>query len=421
MDNIRFFVGIDDTDHLEEGCTTDKMNNFINHIINNISITISERRLVRLWPFASRRTRGNAALSAILEIHKEDEKIFFDLSADWFKNLLLEISKHPPSEIPASPALIISKSVLSEDFYWETVTGHVDINTRLIEIEKYNCKIYTGKNNWGIIGASAAIAWIPNKNSTWELIAWRKPTMIGQKRILDLKKVTDLDSRFLDTFLNRDPTKNRGLISPRTPCPVLYGIRGSSYATLKKAHIWLQSNLDFEQCSDYKIHRTNQLSDDHVSPLNGTVVSKISISKGAHSSLSVFSNGRNITLIAFNEGGPVNKLLRSLVPGDMISWTGLFSPIDNSIHLEKLSLYDSVPRILHRPLCCYTSMKSAGNQQSLRCSKCNNKSIKYWVAKDVVTNHIKMVNNWAEPSPSNRRHLSKPLEFEIPLLNNLIS
>ena len=41
MDNIRFFVGIDDTDHLEEGCTTDKMNNFINHIINNISITIS--------------------------------------------------------------------------------------------------------------------------------------------------------------------------------------------------------------------------------------------------------------------------------------------------------------------------------------------------------------------------------------------
>ena len=101
-DLIRFFIGLDDTDHLEIGCTTEKMNNFLSYLNNNISIQIVERRLVRLWPFASRRTRGNAALSAIIDVKPKDESDFHNLCDIWFKDLLFEISSHPKSELSAS-------------------------------------------------------------------------------------------------------------------------------------------------------------------------------------------------------------------------------------------------------------------------------------------------------------------------------
>ena len=98
--------------------------------------------------------------------------------------------------------------------------------------------------------------------------------MIGKKRIIDMKTVAELDNNFPETFVNRDPTKNRGLIAPRTPCPVLYGIRGKSPDILENAHKWLQSNKNVEKSSDYAVHCTNQLSDDHVTLSSGTVISK---------------------------------------------------------------------------------------------------------------------------------------------------
>ena len=69
--------------------------------------------------------------------------------------------------------------------------------------------------------------------------------------------------------------------------------------------------------------------------------------------------GDRKTLVAFKEGGDVNRLLRKLIPGDRINWLGLESP-DGSIHLERLRIESSVPRILGRPICCNNkTMRSA--------------------------------------------------------------
>ena len=78
--------------------------------------------------------------------------------------------------------------------------------------------------------------------------------------------------------------------------------------------------------------------------------------KGAHSSLEVTHKGDRKTLVAFKEGGDVNRLLRKLIPGDRINWLGLESP-DGSIHLERLRIESSVPRILGRPICCTEGIK----------------------------------------------------------------
>ena len=63
----RIWIGLDDTDTANYGCTTATFDDLINSISHLPDFQILERRLVRLWPFAERRTRGNGALSCIVE------------------------------------------------------------------------------------------------------------------------------------------------------------------------------------------------------------------------------------------------------------------------------------------------------------------------------------------------------------------
>ena len=69
-------LGLDDTDHPEIGCTTERMNELVDKIFSSIDSELIERRLVRLWPFATRRTRGNGALGTIFSISKNDKYVF---------------------------------------------------------------------------------------------------------------------------------------------------------------------------------------------------------------------------------------------------------------------------------------------------------------------------------------------------------
>jgi tRNA(Ile2)-agmatinylcytidine synthase len=274
----------------------------------------------------------------------------------------------------------------------------------------------TLNSDWGLIGASAAIAWKPHEESTWELIAWRHPENIGKKREISSSIVKDMEIKHPETFVNRDPTQEKGLIAPRTPCPVLYGIRGSTSQAVLSAHEWLQSNKDVEKCQRFAIHRTNQLSDDHIRGFStSTVLTNPKETKGAHSSLEVTFRGRSKTLVAFKEGGDVNRLLRKLIPGDRINWLGLESP-DGSIHLERLRVESPVPRVTGRPICCNNkTMRSAGVNQPLRCIFCQRQIDKHWLFEDINLNNLELTNGWVEPSPSQRRHLSRPLSLGEPI------
>ena len=238
--------------------------------------------------------------------------------------------------------------------------------------------------------------------------------MIGKSRKVSSRAVREMERQHPDTFVNRDPTADRGLIAPRTPCPVLYGIRGSTAQCVEDAHRWLQSRTDVEQSPRWAVHRTNQLSDDHVRGVSsGTVITFPMETKGAHSHISVLSEGIRADLVAFSEGGPVNKLLRRLVVGDRIAWVGLNSP-DGSVHLERLAMVDCVPRVVSRPSCCGRTMRSAGAGQTLRCQFCGSNAERTWVSQDLYLGDIDMVDHWSEPHPSNRRHLARPLQLSTP-------
>ncbi|MEC7708959.1 MAG: DUF1743 domain-containing protein [Candidatus Thermoplasmatota archaeon] len=410
-------IGLDDTDHVDFGCTTYSFELLLAEISHSLDCKVIERRLVRLWPFAGRRTRGNGALGAILEIPNNQSAKLKEICHEWFSQLLDQVNNHPPSEITASPCLIIAFDQTPDYWYWDAVRKHVDSEILLEDALERGVIVLRSDSSFGVVGACAAVSWENPTNFSWELISWREESRIGTQRKVSSESVLKLEKNHPETFLNRDPTKGKGMIAPRTPCPVLYGIRGSTYSAVEKAHEWLQSQEDVEMSHSFAIHRTNQLSDDHIeSSTSGTVTTLPKETKGGHANISVFSSGKSLRLVAFSEGGPVNRLLRSLIPGDRITWSGLLSP-DGSIHLEKIKLDFATARIVGRPVCCSKTMRSSGRGQGIRCLSCGRKERRSWQCIDYETAMGHSIGEWMEPSPSNRRHLSRPLSLGLPGTN----
>ena len=411
-------IGLDDTDHIDCACTTEHFQRLLTRLNDSIvSFETKERRLVRLWPFAPNRTRGNAALAAICLVNIADLNNVDSICREFMDDLNKEIQgTYPDTGQKPSPCLLIALDDYPESWYWEAVRGEVSLKVRKKQIPD-STKIYSIEHNPnGVVGASSAIAWNPNEHNTWELIAWRSDDKISSPREVSSQAIESMSDNFPTTFANRDPTTGRGMIMPRTNCPVLYGIRAESFEELQSAHEFLQIREDVEKCYSWAIHRTNQISDDHLLGSEIGIVSSFPLEvQGGHSSVSVWTGSSSITLVAFAESGDVNALLRRLKPGDEVEWMGLSSP-SSEVHLERLRVNTSSPRLGKRPECCNKTMRSAGVGQGLRCKTCGHSIEKAWQTK--LESFNSQHQGWVEPNPANRRHLAKPLQRGLPAENN---
>ena len=384
-----FWIGLDDTDEREHGCTTHDFNELLNHLSSS-GFSIDDPRLVRLWPFAPNRTRGNAALAAA--IRTEESARLESCINSWFLTRFSDLKKGDELH-SAQPVLIMTMNQLPESIYWDTVTQFVGLSDRLNQLETIPHRVWsTPAGQGGIIGASAAIAWRGTHDFTWECTAWRQTE--GERRVPP-NIVENMSELYPSTFMNRDPNAGRSLIAPRTPCPVLYGIRGETKKGVEDAHNFLQQN-GAEICSGYRVHRSNQATDDHLSDSVISHVNRVTILQGGH--VVIESNQK---LLSFSQGGDVNKLSQQLEEGDEIEWLGL-QDFENSIHLERLRLIHG-SRNRSRPYCnCGSRFKSQGRNQPLKCPDCGSMHPDEWVSE-------KIQSEWKEPPPAHRRHLSKPL------------
>ena len=185
-------IGLDDTDHVEVGCTTSSFDHLLTEISSSMHCKVIERRLVRLWPFARRRTRGNGALGAILEIPDNGALDLKKICTEWFSNLLEQVRNHPPSVFEASPCLVITFDQTPESWYWDAVRKHVDSEKLLEDALQRDVIVLRTEPSFGVVGACAAISWENNANSSWELISWRDESRIGTQRILSPESDLDL-------------------------------------------------------------------------------------------------------------------------------------------------------------------------------------------------------------------------------------
>ena len=392
------WLGLDDTDSLAGGCTTAVFHDLLNGLPDSTSI--GTPRLVRLWPFAQRRTRGNAALG--IELQTEDVgELIRHLDAWWSNHIAPFAGEVAPSDVspreqsPASPGMVWFENQPPSEFYQKAVRTEVTLD-----------ELPTPERSWGghgRIGATAAVSW-KGKECTWEAIAWRLEGADSARRV-DHATVEAVDG-WPEIVFSRDPRRGTSLIAPRGRSPVLFGLRATSKEAAEKGCRLLVQSEETERVRGWRVFQTNQASGDHLGDHWLLKVQDV-LTDPVRKHAQITTNGPDV--LCYAEGGPVNALARWLQEGDVIEVAGLIDH-DEQIHAERLKLKSWVPRSRQRPLCpdCQVRMKSMGAGQGIRCPKCKRREGDEWI--DIPGSPP--FRTWVEPPLDARRHLSRPLEWE---------
>jgi tRNA(Ile2)-agmatinylcytidine synthase len=332
----------------------------------------------------------------------DEDALMRHLDAWWAKHLEPLHGAVAPSSIsdrpqsPASPGMVYYRERPDEQFYWKAVREEVDVSS-----------VPSPQHAWGghgKIGAAAAVSW-PGETATWEAIAWRSTKDTTQQRSIDTNALGEIDG-WDGVVLSRDPRNGGGLVAPRGRSPVLFGVRGTSFAAAEAACRHLMKASGTESVAAWRVFKTNQASGDHLPNVLVLTVHEVEthpVRKHAH----VHTDGP--TLVAYAEGGPVNSLARWLQSGDVIAVAGLLHP-DGTLHVERLKVKSWEARAHQRPLCssCQVRLKSMGSGQGLRCPACKSRTPDAWVGVPIEP----PFEDWVEPPMDARRHLARPLAWE---------
>ena len=426
-------IGIDDTDSIKGGCTTW----LATEIIAELSEfdLIGPPRLVRLNPNVPWKTRGNAAValtlgkgvgSKILVGEFGKEKIYMytsgrDMKYDKYAILeristLVRGGSMPDSQ----PGIVISDVFLPEGLYWQGVTNIVTEEILSDAIEGAISRGYRGSR--GIYGAACSIAWTgsssnPNGIShTWELIGYREKEKWGSKR--DISALSVHEVGHLKGVFSCHDSDGKVAMVPNSPCPVLWGFRGTEHKIL----IDNFDNLGPEKPLRWILYKTNQATDDHLRMmeisdisdgdsvwLEVEVSSKPNVIKGGHRFFKASdSQGATVKCAAFEPSKTFRHAIDSLEVGDSLIICGSFKK--DTVNLEKIRILELAKRFSKsaNPVCdCGRRTHSSGKGMHYRCKACGKKYDRPQMIE--VTPDLEI--GWYEPPASARRHLTTPVSL----------
>lgn len=435
---IIIWIGIDDTDSQDGGCTTHIACRLIDRAIKNGFDIIGYPRLVRLNPNIPWKTRGNGAIS--IQIGKgtlKKEKIGYIRGKDVFsskkdsdvnskeevetvKEIIKKILKKYAKldDENTNSGFIIFKNKPSVEFYKKAVQNIVSLDETIKFLEKKAIYYKGFKNKRGLIGATGAVSWNP-LDRTYELISYREKSKWGTKRFVDDKTVKKIDKKFPSTFDNFDYENNHNRLVPNSPCPILYGIRGDNPKDLIEAKSLIKS----EKIDSWMIFESNQGTDDHLKKKSikdiksydsvitkGTVYNLPNTIKGGHVIFSIKDKTGIIDCAAYEPTKQFRDIIKKLIINDQAEFYGGVREKPLTINLEKINIKSLSNKIIkiENPICkkCGKHMKSIGKNQGFRCKKCGFKSDKPKMEK--IERKIKP--GFYEVPVCARRHLSKPLK-----------
>lgn len=409
------YIGIDDTDSPDGMCTTYLACDIIRKLKENNIDIVDYPRLIRLNPFARFKTRGNGGVSF---------KIINNEKADLAKEIVLdEVSKLSMFDCDnTNPGVIFYDGEITkemEDYAFKAIYSFITIE----EAEKFGksvgCEIHKFKKGRGIIGSIAAIS-LPLNDYTYELLAYRVPENYGTKRQIDYDSVIRMDNEtFPDTFENVDYSEGYIAIEPKTPCPVLYGIRSNNVESLNKARDIVEVS---EPIEDYCIFLTNQHTDMHIQNVDNisqmeqfgcyeitvTVKDNPHVIDGGHMFFTVFDETGEIECGAYEPTKGFRKIVSHLRAGDVIKLYGGIGE-QNTFNIEKFQVIELNDVEYRNPVCeCGKRMTSAGKGKGFKCKKCGNRIKSSQKVKFKIKRSL---NNgeFYETPVSARRHLSKPI------------
>ena len=425
-------IGIDDTDSVKGGCTTW----LATEIIKELSEfdVIGNPRLVRLNPNVPWKTRGNGAVSLIFGKGTGSKQIigkFNDLDIFAFekglevvydKKIILKrimeiVSKK--SHKDSQPGVVISDVFLPEGLYWQGVTSIV--SEEILE-EALQGTVNSGlRGSRGICGAACSLAWSGKSNMegishTWELIGYREEKNWGTNRNISsdlVKKISEMKGVF--SCIDSD---GKVAMVPNSPCPVLWGFRGTDSSILVDNF----NILGPEKPIRWILYKTNQATDNHlrtkeiINLIDGDCVqmevfvsSNTTAIEGGHRFFNVKDeNDVSVKCAAFEPTKDFRHIIDKLEIGDSLIICG--SVKNKTINLEKIRILDLAPRFSKpsNPLCeCGKRTHSSGKNSYYRCKACGKKHER----PDMIEIASDLQLQWYEPPASSRRHLSTPVSL----------
>lgn len=423
------------------GCTTFVVKTIIQRIMQDYEI-ICYPRLVRLNPNIPWKTRGNGALSLCVgkkggtvkqkigEIngaevfcspsftHELDEN-----ERNHIYRIIQEILGHQArtEDDNTNPGFVMMPIPPDRLLYQKAVTQIVPLDEVLATLHKNQALFEGYKNKRGLIGATAAVAWEP-QDRTFEVIAYRANERWGTKRRVDPASVKTMDAMFPTTFDNYDNMNHHNRITPNSPCPILFGIRGDSAEDLMSAVKMVYS----EPIDSWLIFESNQGTDDHlqrkqvepVQPyesviIEGHVLENPRTIPGGHVLFTLTDDTGTIPCAAYEPTKEFRRIIRALRTGDIVEVYGGVREQPLTINLEKINIKHLGALLikLENPICpaCRKHMKSRGTGQGYKCMACKTTSNQPLIREQPRS----ITPGFYEVPVCARRHLSRPLKRTI--------
>ncbi|MDK2834603.1 MAG: tRNA(Ile2)-agmatinylcytidine synthase [Methanolobus sp.] len=414
----RIIIGIDDTDSREGMCTT-YLGALLMEDLCAFGSPLGEPLLIRLNPTIPYKTRGNAAVALCFE-SDEPEKIMEHVVSRVSSMSRMECENTNPGVVVIEEGDFKKAKPILSGFFMRAVRDVISIDEARSLAEDLGLTFRAFKNGRGLIGALAACGAMLDHEweHTYEFLTYRKGVVCGTKRFVDCESLFKADSEtYPETWDSVDRLNELVVCVPRSPDPVLYGIRGDTREAVEKAVAVISSEEIERSC----IYRTNQGTDMHLISagcvddiremhsymLEGTVVSPAITIRGGHS-IFVLEDaaGRTIDCAAFEPTKNFREVVRRLVPGDRVVVYG--SVTEDTMNIEKMCILSLADTFEERnPACpsCGKRMKSAGSGQGYRCKKCATSASE----TELVPVERDIGTGFYEVPPCARRHLAKPL------------
>ncbi|MFW9844128.1 MAG: DUF1743 domain-containing protein [Candidatus Thorarchaeota archaeon] len=422
MSSVEFHIGMDDIDDPKGKCTTHFASLVVELLSNHLVEWLDYPNLIRLNPGIPFRTRGNGAValrfkterSTVMESIPLIEQIIHEYIDETYPN--------------TNPGFVIVDTDIPEDIrklsqqaLWRTIP--IQIAQRLIE--KYDLTYFSLGNGRGLVGALAAIGNTLRDDYTFEYLAYRAMDKSDQKRGVDVDSVIEMDRIMGKQVFSNLDYKNRILIEPHGPDPVLYGIRGETASSVIEAASHIRSIQDVDR---WMVFRTNQATAEHLNHyvlirnlrpymaaiVQGRVDSAPRIFEGGFVVFGIKDDTSRIDCIAYEPTHHFRDIVGSLQIGDGISVHASVRPKsrthDVTLNLEGLVIHYLAPKTQSQnPLCpeCNKRMKSAGTEKGFKCPKCGFRDREG--AKIEKELERKITTGLYLPPLSAQRHLTRPL------------
>ena len=406
-------IGLDDTDSRERGMCTTYVAATLAGAISDAGGTVERRLLVRLNPAVEHKTRGNAALALHTDLPVDRALALarghLDLAEtdDPRTNPGAVVAPGTPEDVPDAVAAFARRAVRELLDIDEAVTLAADAGYETAH----------AGNGRGRVGALAAVgAWRAFDDWTYERISYRERERWGTDREVDRESVrAAADEGYPVVWDTVDRGEGYPVCVPRTPCPVLHGIRGDDADAVRR----VAAAIDAEPVARRSLFVTNQGTDAHLRPagsvsdlreggsfrVDGCVAGAPETREGGHVFFELGDDTGEIECAAFEPTKRFRDRVRALRVGDRLTVCGEVS--DGTLKLEKLAVRDLVTSERATPDCpdCGRSMASAGADQGYRCRDCETSApgkVERPVERDLEP-------GWYEVPPCARRHIAKPL------------